>query len=467
MHPTQLAIERYHELLAQEDVAGLWQDFQEQMQENLLVFGDRPICNILRPHFLHPADFGAIAQAAETVVSALHKIYQALRRGALDIHRLLQLSPQESALLTLPDTYGWPDVSARMDAFWMTGAHPGEGELHFLEYNADSPGGLIYGDVLTDLFKELPVVQRFAQEFRVQSFPVRPKLYETLIACYRAWARNMGKPSVSAPTIAIVDWRTVRTRNEFVLAARFFEAQGSRTFICAPDELVVRKNRLWVGGDVPVDILYKRVVVSEFLDKFATPAELRGHPLFQAAEQQLACVVNGFACQLLHNKALFALVSDEKNADFLSSEEQIAARRFIPWTRLVEKRYTVIDGRKIDLIDFVQRNQDQLVLKPIRAYGGAGVILGWEASADEWQAALARALNEPYVVQRRVPVPTAQFPLWDQGYQLVPRMVDVDPYVWQGEHVAHAGVRLGAEGLLNVSAGGGSAVPLFLVDQAR
>ena len=54
MHPTQQAVDRYHELLAQEDVSALWEGFKGRMQENLLAFGDRPICNVLRPYFLHP-----------------------------------------------------------------------------------------------------------------------------------------------------------------------------------------------------------------------------------------------------------------------------------------------------------------------------------------------------------------------------------------------------------------------------
>lgn len=60
----------------------------------------------------------------------------------------------------------------------------------------------------------------------------------------------------------------------------------------------------------------------------------------------------------------------------------------------------------------------------------------------------------------------AQFPIWQgEALQFVWRMMDVDPYVWRGQRVAHAGVRLGTSSLLNVSAGGGSAVPLFLVEE--
>jgi hypothetical protein len=75
-------------------------------------------------------------------------------------------------------------------------------------------------------------------------------------------------------------------------------------------------------------------------------------------------------------------------------------------------------------------------------------------------------MQTPFIVQKRVPIPQEKFPVYAEGeLQFVSRMMDVDPYVWRGQNVAHAGVRLASSSLLNVSAGGGSAVPLFLVER--
>ena len=43
------------------------------------------------------------------------------------------------------------------------------------------------------------------------------------------------------------------------------------------------------------------------------------------------------------------------------------------------------------------------------------------------------------------------------------RYLDLDPYVWDGERVEGCGVRLSKLALLNVSAGGGSATPMFII----
>ena len=465
MSPTGIAVERYNELLTRSDVAGLWQEFQVQMQENMLFFGERPVCNVLRPHFLHPQEFDYIARAAETVLGAIHRLYQALSLKPLELQRLLHLSEVEQALTELPDYYGRPDASARIDAFWL----PSEGldapgQLYFLEYNSDSPGGLAFGDVLTELFLAQRPMQEFAQEYRIQSVPVRQQVYATLLDCYRDWARAVGKGQAAVPNIAIVDWREVRTRNEFVLLARVFERGGSRVVICDPDELEYQDGRLRVGADFPVDIVYKRVVVNEFIEKFSGEGDGLEHPLVQAAKDQAVCVVNGFNVQLLYNKALFALLGDEAYAGLLTAEELAAVRRHVPWSRLVQERRTALAGREVDLVELILTHKDDLVLKPIRQYGGSGVVLGWETGQQEWEAALRVALEQPHIVQRRVPTPRAYFPIYQDGLHFVSRTVDVDPYVWRGTRISHAGVRLGTGDLLNVSAGG-SATPLFLVEK--
>lgn len=468
-HPTQRAVDHYHALLAQEDVGALWESFKSQMQENLLAFGERPICNVLRPYFLHPEEYAFIAQATEGVMGALHKVYRALRDGRLDMTGSLALSPNEAALMRIPDFYGEPDASARMDAFYLPGESLGDATLKFLEYNADTPGGLAFGDVLGDLFMDLPVMQRFAQDYRVSRLHVREKVYDTLTACYADWCRVRGEAGSEQPNIAIVDWRAVRTRHEFTLSSRVFQRRGSQVVICDPGDLTYRDGQLWAdtgtGIDFPVDIVYKRVVVNEFVQAFSRPEELMAHPLVRAVQDQVVCMVNSFNCQMLYNKAIFALISDEENAHLLEADERAAVRAHIPWTRFVEERTTRFQGQEIDLVDFIRTNKDDLVLKPIKEYGGAGVVLGWETEPDDWAAAVQHALTRPIIVQQRVPTPRTTFPIYQDGaLKLVERMVDVDPYVWRGRQVAHAGVRLGTTSLLNVSAGGGSAAPLFLVE---
>ncbi len=118
----------------------------------------------------------------------------------------------------------------------------------------------------------------------------------------------------------------------------------------------------------------------------------------------------------------------------------------------------------LDLIPFIAQNRQKLVLKPNAEYGGRGVVLGWECEEAHWSEALQNAIDTSYVVQERVPVGRERYPSLIQGeIRFEERYFDLDPYVWEGSSVEGCGVRLSKLALLNV-AGGGSAVPMFVLD---
>jgi hypothetical protein len=93
-------------------------------------------------------------------------------------------------------------------------------------------------------------------------------------------------------------------------------------------------------------------------------------------------------------------------------------------------------------------------------------VLGWERTDAEWHQAVRDALNGSFVVQERVEVLRQTFPVIHGDEVLAEeRYVDFDPYTWSGEQVEGAGVRLSSDALLNVSAGGGSATPLMVIER--
>jgi uncharacterized circularly permuted ATP-grasp superfamily protein len=95
-------------------------------------------------------------------------------------------------------------------------------------------------------------------------------------------------------------------------------------------------------------------------------------------------------------------------------DERQVFRRHILWTRLVSDRATLLpDGRTGGLLDYVRRNQETLVLKPNRSFGGEGVLIGPLLSATEWGAAVERALAdaERWVAQQLASIPVSLFPV--------------------------------------------------------
>jgi len=187
--------------------------------------------------------------------------------------------------------------------------------------------------------------------------------------------------------------------------------------------------------------------------------------VIRAVQSGAVCMVNPFRCKLLHKKASLAVLSDERNVGLFSDDERQAIDAHIPWTRVVAERKTRHEDRQVDLVPFIIDQRERLVLKPNDAYGGAGIVLGWEVDGATWERAVRVALTEPFVVQERVPIPSEPFPSVVNGRViLADRILDSAPFAYQGTHVEGCMSRLSTAALVNVTAGGGSQTPTFVVE---
>jgi glutathionylspermidine synthase len=444
------AIEYYHELLSQPGEAlALAEQLQAGFQAQNLVFGQRPICTVLRPCFLAKTAYQEVVTSAGYVLQGLTLLKNRLVNDA-NLRQELDLTPDEEAVVQLTVGYNAPDVSGRLDGF----VSPA-GDLNFVEYNADSPGGLGYGDALSDAFLATPLLQQFQQRYVCTAFPIRQMLVARMLAAYRRWGGR------HLPQIAIVDWHGVSTYSEFVLIQDRLERAGCRVKIADPTELEYRQGKLW-AGDFAIDLVYKRVIITELLTKYGL-----NHPLIAAVRDRNVAIINAFQVQMLYKKSCFALLSDPQYRDIFPPAVATALDRHIPWSRKVRESKTLYHDQTIDLLPFIAENRQKLVLKPNGEYGGKGVTLGWEVTAAEWQTTLKLALECSYIVQERIPLGQEVYPSLVAGeLQFSERFLDLDPYVWDGQELGGCGVRLSQQALLNVSAGGGSATPLILIEES-
>jgi hypothetical protein len=444
------AIETYHELLTDSLGAESQGQLDEQQRRRGLFFGDRPLTTVLRPRFLAPEQYHFLQGRVRLVMRAFNKAYQ---RAIADpaFRAQFALTDWEEQLVALDPGYANPHPTSRLDAFFVTG----RGGLRFMEFNGEVPAAPAYNDVLSELFLGLPIMREFLRTHEVRMLPARHSTMHALIDAYQQWLGRHERPR-----IAILDWREVPTYSEFVLFEDYFKSQGYECRIVDPREVEYRNGKL-VAGDYTIDLIYKRVLISELV--------LLGgidHPVVRAVADRAVCMVNPFRCKILHKKASLAVLSDERNADLFTPEERETIDVHIPWTRRVEDRTTVHNGQPVDLLPYIAKYRENLVLKANDEYGGKGVYLGWETSPEEWEATIQQALSEPFVVQERVELTSEPYPsLVDGKVQVYDRMQDTNPYVFYGDYMDGCLTRISTQALLNVTAGGGSTVPTFLVEQ--
>jgi hypothetical protein len=445
------AVSLYHELLRDESLAQSSRALlDEGLEESKLIFGGRRLSPYLRPHFVTETDFSHIIEVCETVWSAIQKIKDAAINDET-IVRDLGVTEIERELISINPGYAAVSPTARLDSFLTEAAYS------FVELNGESPAGIAYVDAAYEIFSRLPVMQKFGETYKFRPLYGSRYMLDVLLHSYEEF---LGRKPDRLPQIAIVDLKGLPTQKEFELFKEFFEGEGYPSLICSPEELEFTGKQLRVA-DFRIDIVYKRLLVNEYL-----PIRQNYPALLDAYRAGAICMVNSFQSKLIHKKALFAVLTDQRRASLFSADEQKAIRRHVPWTRVVRAEQTDYLGKQIDLLEYLRANRDRLVLKPNDDYGGHGITIGWKSGEQEWADALQNALLVgDYVAQERVPTAREVFPaLHDDGtIEFAEQLVDLDPLLFNGR-VRSAFTRLSSTELANVSSGGGM-VPTFIISE--
>lgn len=441
-------IEAYHSLLTPEIAEASHEHLEATLPRKGLVFGGRPLCTVLRPRFMAVDEYASLQRRIVPLLSAFAKVHERAMTDAA-FRSQFGLRDWEESLLAADPGFARPSPTSRLDFF----LSPAGKSLGLTEYNAETPAGAAYSDALAEAFQDLPAMREFCRTRDV--FPV-PARHGVAGALLDAWREFSG--ARSRPRIAILDWDDVPTRTEFELFQRHFHDIGLDCVIDDPRRAEYRGGKLIVQG-APADVIYKRVLISELVEQCGLDS-----PVVRAVRDRAVCMVNGFRCKVLHKKASLAVLSDDANAGMFTTAERLAIHGSIPWTRVVAEQITTWRGAEVDLMRLILDLREWLVLKPNDEYGGKGITLGWTVDGSTWEAAVRSALATPHIAQERVEVPSEPYPSWVDGrVEFAERQYDTAPFVTNGQYMEGLLTRLSTAVLLNVSAGGGSTVPTFLV----
>jgi len=413
------AIARYHKILesdARRDLS--WATaLQAQMEAEKLTLGGRLICPFLRPHFITRRQYDSLVKTGEILIAAVDRMQQMVLQNPALLAQL-ELLPAEKMLAAIDPGYKNLEVTCRLDS------HLNNGSLNLVQYNADSPTGVAWADGLSDLFYNAPPVKEFRKKHSLTKVGGKKHLLSALLSTYKHFGGRR------KPKIAILEFRPTfaTTTSEFEIFRDYFRQEGCETEIVSPDQLEF-KNGILRRGDFEINLVYRRVSVQEFLQRFDL-----SHPLVQAYRARAVCMANSFRSELAHKKAMFALLTDETLTQKFPAAERNAIRDHVPWTRLVTATKTTYHEKKIDLQEYVIKHRERLVLKPNDDYTGQGSFFGWEMNEASWERALRQALRTPYVVQEKVEPARSSFPLKpDGGLEFREMRVDVYPQAYLGK----------------------------------
>lgn len=414
------AVARYHKILESEPFRNLeWaEDLRAKMAASSLTVSGRPVSPFLRPHFLTKRQYEHLVKATESLTAAIDRV----KRMALadpNLQSRISMLPAEKMLAQIDPGYSSLAVTSLLDS------HIHNGTMQFYEYNAESPAGVAYSEMLSNLFFDSAPVKAFRKQHGLAKVGGSKYFLQALLKAYKEFG---GKKK---PNIAIVDlkqpFQTADTA-EFELLAKQFADLGYESELVTPDMLEYR-NGVLSAGDFTIDLVYRRIPLNEFLTRYDL-----NHPLVRAYRERKVCVVNSFRAELARKKAIFDLLTDESVTSSFPAVERKAIREYLPWTRVVADNKTTYGDTVVQLPEFILRNREKLILKPNDDSSDAPTVRGWESDDSAWEKALKQAVRSPFVVQERVEGQPVSFPVYNWGQLEYREMnVDVTPHVFLGK----------------------------------
>jgi len=417
--------------------AGIEDEIERWLSENDVVFAGRTIPFVLMPHFVSPGQLRRVRRAVASLSSVLDRFCDAYAEDGR-LRDELAVPAREDALIRLDPGYSRPLRICRLDAF-LQGY-----EVKFLEFNADSPAGIGYTDVLYEGLRQAIDLPGVRAEFETAYTPMLPLLIDTLLGAYRD-LRSERSELPETPRLALVDVEGSPSVPEFRIICAAARANGIEALWGTLDDVAYDGTHLRVRGE-PVHLVYRRALLED----------LPEGDLIAAARDRRAAVVNPFRARVANNKKLFALLQDPRFAHLVEERERRVIDETIPWTRVLRPGRTSYGDWVVDLLQFVSDNRERLVLKPASDYGGHGVSLGMETDQSRWDALIEEHVEDgDFVVQEYVPVPEEMFPTVEDGHvQMRLKRFNINPFGIGGRYAGMI-TRISDQAVINVTAGGG------------
>jgi len=298
------------------------------------------------------------------------------------------------------------------------------GTYRILEINTDCPGGVIQNGLAGRIWSDIanPLTDGLALDAHAQPFVKNPDcfLLELLAAHRERTGRNAERAS-------IVNFHG-RFTNEIDWMLLGLDRLGVETSLVDAADLRRGPNGLVDPAGRTVELAYNKFDLRDIIDEPAVADYL------EAAAAGEVTVLNPLICQWpLADKAVLALMQDEKFADCFTAAERDLIKAHVPWTRVVRAGRAVgPDGMPVDLLSYIGDNRESLVLKPSNATCGEGVIIGPLTRPQLWRQEVERAAKgAAHVVQEYIPAPCISAPNPADG-TVEPMWVGLDIYVFGG-----------------------------------
>lgn len=365
----------------------------------------------LRPLAIMPDQLAYLHYVSLTIINALKRAPE-LYMQDFAVRDLFPLSEGERQWLW--DAWGPAQrennpVLGRLDAVVELTSPMWKDSLKFLEPNLSGVGGIHLGPTCDEIIAEVVLPTLRASDGAL-SLELGRDLRELFIQEVLDHLDSLGRRGRNLCFIE-PKYAGEGPDEQEALCEYYRRQHGMRITHADPAELELRGGEVYYDNQV-VDIGYRDYEVRDLLELGKRGVDLAPIRTLFRENRIISSMVGEF-----DHKSCWELLTDPQfTQKYFTAEERQVFRRHILWTRILADRQTSLpDGTIDDLLPFVREEREILVIKPNRAYGGEGVLIGHSTPDEEWQAAVDSAVASPetWVVQRQAILPVCEFPVVD------------------------------------------------------
>ena len=285
--------------------------------------------------------------------------------------------------------------------------------ITFFEDNSVAVGGNHYVPTAEELITNiiLPKLKKVNKNIKLE----KNKDIRTLL-CHEILhqAEVIGRKNLN---IAFAEDKTLTSGiTEFPSLAEFYNEKFGRkcemrTFMVDPRELYLKGDEIYYKNH-EIDIIYRDFELHE-LFKMGKGKHLNA---IKAAFRKNQ-VMSSIAGEIDH-KSCWEVLRDRRFARVFRRLWDSGLLRHIPWTKIIRDiRTDSPNGENVELLNYIRKNKDSLILKPNRGYGGYGIVIGKDTTQQHWDEMIDRGCVEygKWIVQEYRKVSTKTFPIIDEN----------------------------------------------------
>ncbi len=343
------------------------------MDNSTVKYNGEPIPFLYQPMFFTPEDIRAFKDLTNTVMSILNKVIKQYLVST-EFRKKFGFSKLLEELILVDPGYQIAVPMARLDLFYYEPR-----VFKFCEINADGSSGMNKSNVLERLFLHALPVSQMKLKYDIQYFELVETWTDESLQLFHQF-----NPDIKNPNVAIVDWQGAGNLKEFEVFQAAYVKKGCKTQIVDPRQLKYDGKALYFQ-DMKVDLIYRRLVTSELIDRHSEMMDL-----ILAYQNRAVCMVGPIRSEISHNKIIFKVLHQD-TTNILSEAEREFIKRHIPYT-------AEFKGNQ-NIFSLVLKNKDQYVLKPTNMYAAAGVYLGRDFTESQWQQKVKQCWENNYLYQ--------------------------------------------------------------------